>query len=306
MTSQLTTALDLSVVGQVRGPHELWWNSSQCLLYAVGVGCGAADLEFSTENSLGLEQRVLPTFATVAGEGRLFAIPPEVELASGAPQGDEPLDLGFGLVDPTAIRHAGHRIELAGPLPTAARVNVWGSVTAIWDKGSAALVEQESRAHDAETDALLYTARTSLYIVGAGGFGGERGPSSVGTAPSREPDEQVTYHVDEITPYVYRLAHGRHALHSDPRFAAQAGLERPIIAGMCTYGYTGRALLDRLCGRDPARFVSMEGRFAAPVFPGDDLTVKIWVDGDEAVFVTETQRGDEAISHGRCGFRAAS
>jgi acyl dehydratase len=302
--TELMTAIDLSVVGQVRGPQEVWWNSSQCLLYAVGVGCGVDDLEFSTENSLGMEQRVLPTFATVAGEGRAFAVPPELERDAGV-AAEKPLDLGFGPVDPRAIRHAGQRIELARPLPTAARVNVWGSISAIWDKGSAALVEMESHARDAETDELLYTSRVSLYIAGAGGFGGDRGPTTRQEAPDRDPDEQVTYHVGELQPYVYRLAHGRHALHSDPQFAAKSGLERPIIAGLCTYGYTGRALLDRLCGRDPGRFVSMEGRFSAPVYPGDDLTVKIWVEGEEAHFVTETQCGEVAISHGRCAFGSA-
>ena len=55
-------------------PSERSWNSKDCLLYAVGVGAGSIDptgleLEFTTENSKGIEQRVLPTFAVIVGIG---------------------------------------------------------------------------------------------------------------------------------------------------------------------------------------------------------------------------------------------
>lgn len=65
-----------------------------------------------------------------------------------------------------------------------------------------------------------------------------------------------------------------------------AGFDTPILHGLCTYGFTGRALLHTLCGSDPARFKSIDGRFSSPVFPGEALTVNMWVDGNEAVFQT--------------------
>ncbi|HMC52771.1 MAG TPA: MaoC family dehydratase, partial [Acidimicrobiales bacterium] len=100
----------------------------------------------------------------------------------------------------------------------------------------------------------------------------------------------------------YRLSGDRNPLHSDPEFAKRAGFERPILHGLCTYGFTGRALLHTLCGSDPTRFHAMEGRFSRPVYPGDELTVSMWVDGGEAVFRTETQRGEVVIDGGRCRF----
>ena len=68
-----------------------------------------------------------------------------------------------------------------------------------------------------------------------------------------------------------------------------AGFPRPILHGLCTYGFTGRALLHTLCGSDPARFKSMEGRFSKPVFPGETLTVAMWVDGND-VPVSDQER----------------
>ena len=49
------------------------WTSKDCLLYALGVGAGAADpldeLAFTTENTTDVAQRVLPTMAVVLGVG---------------------------------------------------------------------------------------------------------------------------------------------------------------------------------------------------------------------------------------------
>ena len=94
--------------------------------------------------------------------------------------------------------------------------------------------------------------------------------------PDRAPDHQVTYQTSPDQALVYRLSGDRNPLHSDPAFAAMGGFDRPILHGLCTYGFTGRALLHTLCDSDPARFAHVEGRFASPVFPGEALTVSMW------------------------------
>ena len=73
----------------------------------------------------------------------------------------------------------------------------------------------------------------------------------------------------------------------------------PILHGLCTYGFTGRALLHELCGSDVAKFRSMDARFSKPVMPGDTLTVKMWDDGaGAAIFQTVTQDGAVVIDGG--------
>ena len=176
-------------------------------------------------------------------------------------------------------------------------------ITGIYDKGSGAVIARESQSVDAETGEPMFTVRGHTFIRGEGGFGGDRGPSGPRhVPPDRDPDHAVTYLTRADQALLYRLSGDRNPLHSDPAFAKMAGFPRPILHGLCTYGFTGRALLHALCGSDPARFGSMEGRFSKPVFPGDSLTVKIWVDGDEAVFRTENQDGDVVIDQGRCTF----
>jgi acyl dehydratase len=76
------------------------------------------------------------------------------------------------------------------------------------------------------------------------------------------------------------------------------GFEKPILHGLCTWGFTGRALLHTLCDGDPSRFKSMKSRFSKPVIPGDSLTVSMWVDGNTALFRTTNQNGDVVIDQG--------
>jgi hypothetical protein len=65
-------AINPDAVGATAGPVDRSWTSKDALLYALGVGAGASDptgfeLEFTTENSRGITQRVLPPVAAIAG-----------------------------------------------------------------------------------------------------------------------------------------------------------------------------------------------------------------------------------------------
>ena len=97
--------------------------------------------------------------------------------------------------------------------------------------------------------------------------------------PERSPDHEVTYATRDDQALLYRLSGDRNPLHSDPTIAKFAGFDRPILHGLCSYGFTGRGLLHELCGSDVARFKTMDWRFSRPVTPGDTLTVRMWDDG---------------------------
>ena len=117
--------------------------------------------------------------------------------------------------------------------------------------------------------------------------------------PERAADHEVTYATRDDQALLYRLSGDRNPLHSDPTIAKFAGFDRPILHGLCTYGFTGRALLHELCGSDVARFKSMDSRFSKPVMPGDTLTVRMWDDGKgRALFQTVTQEGTVVIDGG--------
>ena len=289
--------INVDAAGTTGPETEARWTSKHTLLYALGVGAGAVDagfeLEFTTENSAGHEQRVLPTFAVVVGQGG----------AGGGSRGLSPL-AALGEFDPAMLVHGEQAIEVEGPIPTDGAVRTTSRIAAIYDKGSGALVVIESSSVDAESGEARFRSRTGLFIRGEGGFGGERGPSGThNQPPEREPDHVVTYTTRPDQALLYRLSGDRNPLHSDPAFAKRAGFDRPILHGLCTYGFTGRALLHALCGSDPGRFRAMQARFSRPVFPGEQLTVSMWVDGHEAVFRTETRPGTVVLDAGHFQFR---
>jgi acyl dehydratase len=276
-------------------PSERSWNSKDALIYAVGVGAGSVDptgfeLEFTTENSDGVAQRVLPTFTTIVGQG-----------GGGR--------ASLGEFDPAMLVHGEQSIRLHGEIPPNGSVSTTTTVAGMYDKGSAGLVVLQSESRHVGSGELAFTNRTALFIRGAGGFGGPRNPEgddesalAAEPLPTREPDEVVSYATRDDQALLYRLSGDRNPLHSDPTFAKRAGFDRPILHGLCTYGFTGRALLHTVCGSDPGRFGAMRARFSKPTMPGDTLTVSVWDIGDRVPgtyrFRTETQRGETVIDAG--------
>ena len=252
--------LDHSLVGVPSEPHLRSWDSKDALLYAVGVGAGLGDplqeLEFTTENSEGIEQQVLPTYAVLIAQA--------------------PMTRSLGDFDRAMLVHAEQYFELHRPLPVAGTVSTTSTVTGIYDKGSGALVVTENVAVDAATGEPLVTSRSGVFIRGQGGFGGPRSTDPPWSLPDRAPDHQVVRETRPEQALLYRLSGDRNPLHVDPKFAARGGFSQPILHGLCTYGVTGRALLRVLCDGDPARFRSMSGRFTRPVLPGEPLTISIW------------------------------
>jgi len=117
---------------------------------------------------------------------------------------------------------------------------------------------------------LLATSRTGQFIRGEGGFGGDRGPASPPAVPGRRPDHVIEQQTRPDQALLYRFTGDANPLHSDPALAARADFARPILHGLCTFGFIGRAILS-LVGNDPARFQSMTARFSTPVVPGDTL-----------------------------------
>ena len=287
--------LNPDAVGSTSEPSERSWDHRDALLYALGVGAGALDptgfeLDLTTENSVGVTQRVLPTFTTIVGQ------------AGGARE-------SIGDFDPAMLVHGEQAIRLHGEIPTAGTVSIVTKVAGMYDKGSAGLVVLESESRHADSGELAFTNRSTLFIRGAGGFGGPRNPEgdeesalAAEPLPTREPDEVVSYATRTDQALLYRLSGDRNPLHSDPTFAKRAGFDRPILHGLCTYGFTGRALLHTVCGSDPARFGAMRARFSKPTMPGDTLTIAVWDIGDDAKgayrFRTETQRGETVIDAG--------
>ena len=272
--------LNPAAVGAVGDIRTMSWNSKDALLYAVGIGAGQNDLPFTTENTKEVQQVVFPTFAVVAGSGTTS-------------QGKSAM-AEIGTFNWAMLVHGSQAITLHRPIPVEAEATVQDKVVAMYDKGKAAVVVTEAETK-LKTGELLWTTRSSVFIRGEGGWDGERGPSGPqNEPPAKAPDHEVTLQTSPDQAFVYRLSGDRNPLHTDPSFAAIGGFDRPILHGLCSYGFTGRALLGALCNNDVTKFKHIEGRFSSPVMPGDALTVRMWnIGAGETVFTTSV--GDRVV-----------
>src|SRR5215213_4049572 len=286
--------LNLDAVGTVSEPAETSWDSKDALLYALGVGAGTDELPFVTENSIDVTQQVLPTMAVVL-------------MSMGGGGMANLVDINWAM-----LVHGEQGVRLHRPIPVSGTVSSQTEITGIYDKGKGAVVVMETRSTDAKTGQPMFDTTMSAFIRGEGGWGGDRGPSGPqNVPPDRAPDHSVTYDTRPDQALIYRLSGDRNPLHSDPKFAELAGFDRPILHGLCTFGFTGRALVHAICGGDPARFKAMDGRFSSPVFPGEALTVNMWIgegndetDGGRAhaVFQTTGDDGRVVLDAGRVTF----
>lgn len=277
--------MDSSAIGISVGPVEQGWTPTDCILYALGVGCAAddplEDLAFTTEHTTGTPQRVLPTYPVVVA-ARLREIYRRIP----------------GL-DMSTVVHGDQSIELHRPLTPDATVMLTTRVADVFDKGKGALLRLESQGRDPQTGELVFTSRAGLFVRGAGGWGGDRGPAAPAWSPTGDPVRTIRYVTAPDQALLYRLSGDRNPLHSDPAVASRAGFERPILHGLCTFGYAGRALLAGVCDADPARFLRLSGRFSRPVTPGQALVTRIWTDVEgHALFDVTLDDGTEVLSQG--------
>ena len=270
--------LDPNAIGATTKPQTFEWTDRETLLYALGVGCDTQDLAFTTENSHEIQQQVLPTFAVI-----------------GCPAFGAAAMIGsfnWGM-----LLHGSQGIKLFAPLPPAGRLSVVSEVVDIQDKGEGknAVVMLKATGTDPETSKAIAESSTTFVIRGAGGFGGEPGQRpQAPEVPARDPDSRVALPTREDQALIYRLSGDRNPLHSDPWFAREmAGFPKPILHGLCTYGFAGRVLVSELGGGDASKVTSIAARFSAVVFPGETLTTSVWRTGPgQALFRTEAANPD--------------
>ncbi|MGK2883029.1 MAG: dehydrogenase, partial [Mycobacterium sp.] len=182
--------IDPNAIGRTTPPQLISWTDRDTLLYALGVGAGLQDLAFTTENSHGIDQQVLPTYAVIIASG--FAAVGSVG------------DFNFG-----RLLHGSQQIRLSAPLPAAGKLSVVGEVADIQDKGEGknAVVVLRGIGSDPDTGDVVAETLSTLVIREGGGFGGVQGqrPPAV-VVPEREPDAQLALPTREDQALIYRLS----------------------------------------------------------------------------------------------------
>ncbi|NYD59201.1 acyl dehydratase [Nocardioides marinisabuli] len=260
-------------IGADLGARTFSWDPSDVLLYHLGIGAGWRPGDQVDEAALrwtldGPGLQVLPSFGVVAPTFHETDPPP--------------LDLPGCDIDLAQVVHGSQSITVHAPLPPSGSASVSTRISDVWDKGRAAVIWQEATA-TTDDGTALWTTRSSIFVRGEGGWGGERGTSATVELPDRAPDTETSYAVTPQQALLYRLCGDRNPLHADPAFAQAAGFPAPILHGLCSYGIVLRELTEQLLDGDAAAVGGFTARFAGVVFPGETIGVRGWREGDRVV-----------------------
>ncbi|MFH1138358.1 MAG: MaoC/PaaZ C-terminal domain-containing protein [Pseudomonadota bacterium] len=264
--------LNLDIIGERIDAGSMDYGTDQVILYALGIGAEVAgELDFLYEKNM----KVFPTFA-------VYPFVPSLM----------PLAARSGINLPKVL-HGEHKIVLHGPIPPRGRFITTAVCQSMYDKGDkGGIVNWVFETRD-ETGRLLFENYAAVIDRSAGNFGGDRGPKSEKLDPpeGQAPDFEVDYLTSPDQAALYRLSGDKNPLHIEKEFAARGGLPRPILHGLCTFGYAGRAVLHQVGGGDPSRLRTLAGRFLGVVFPGEKLTVQGWSRG-EGKYLVRTFAGE--------------
>lgn len=110
----------------------------------------------------------------------------------------------------------------------------------------------EAEIKNSETKQLAAKVLSTIIIRGVGGFG-NKGTISVKypSIPKRTPDHVAEEKTSSNQAFLYRLNGDLNPLHADPDMAALGNFDRPIIHGLCTYGFSARAVYEKFCKNTP-------------------------------------------------------
>uniref|UniRef100_W8BS21 Peroxisomal multifunctional enzyme type 2 n=2 Tax=Ceratitis capitata TaxID=7213 RepID=W8BS21_CERCA len=278
--------------GKIGGIEDTFkYSSKDLILYALGIGASLTnqnDLKFLYENHP--EFTAIPTY--FVQPGLLLSMTSNL-VASALPSGS---------ADLSNILHGEQYLEICDDIPTSGTLTTTGKVFDLMDKGSGALVVTNSDTYD-ESGRLLVKNQSSIFIVGAGKFGGKKTPIAgvipIINAPNRNPDATIHYKTSEDQAALYRLSGDLNPLHIDPDFATLAGFKTPILHGLCSLGFSVRAVLAQYANNNTLLFKAVKARFSAPVIPGQTLKIDMWKEGKRVLYTTTVvETGKQAIIGG--------
>ncbi len=256
-------------------PIHSTYDERDLSIYALGIGAAHDPLD-DKDLSLVYEMhrdgfKSFPTFAVM---------PAMRSFLERAKSGENAPGMNYGL---ERLLPGEQYTEITRPPPQSAEPTHRAKVKEIWDKGKNAVVVNEVKSYDENGDLLIVNEFTSV-IRGAGGWGGERGPTGESNAaPDRKPDAVREEKIPENQALLYRLSGDWNPLHADPAFANAFGFPKPILHGLCTFGYAARHVISAFQGGDPRKFKSIKVRFAESVFPGETIITEMWKESDQKI-----------------------
>ena len=279
------------VIGYELGSTSTQYKATDAILYAATIGASAdpmnvEDLDFTYELSENF--KVMPTFGVVLANFMEFF--DALQACPGLPE-----------YNPMMLLHGEQDTEVFKPFPPEGKINMKSVISDVADKTKGALLTISTEKTLEETGEVIGVDKTRIFIRGIGGFGfkGQTKVEPLPATPDRAPDRTVSEQTAPNQAILYRLNSDLNPLHISPDMAAMGGFEKPILHGLCTFGFSTRAVLKEYCNNDVSAFKSISTRFTSHVFPGETLITEMWQEGDKVIFTTKTAERGKVVIQGQ-------
>lgn len=166
--------------------------------------------------------------------------------------------------------------------------------------GTKLLVHLECRDEDGN---LVNEQIVTSFVRGhdEGRSAGERAPDHKldHALREKEPAGVAVAHVDDDQTFRYSEASGDPMpIHLDEAIAKDSGLPGIIAHGLCTMAMASWGVLSTVGESDTTKLRRLAVRFSKMVFPGEDLTTKVWETGTSdgvTTYAFETYVGDKVV-----------
>ncbi|TEB34648.1 multifunctional beta-oxidation protein [Coprinellus micaceus] len=251
----------------VEPPVEYNYTERDIILYNLGVGATEKELQWTFEGHE--DFAALPTFGVI----------PQFPCSTGLPMDWLPN------YNPAKLLHGEQYLKIHAPIPESGSLVNEARILEALDKGKAAAITTIVETRDKSSGKLIFENQSTVFIRGAGGFGGRRqgkdrgAASSANELPKRNPDAVVEERTAESQAALYRLSGDYNPLHIQPEFAAIGGFDKPILHGLCSMGISAKHVL-----KTYGPYKDIKVRFAGVVYPGETIITEMWKEGTKVIF----------------------
>lgn len=256
--------LSRDIVGTTTGKETFEYTWRDIVIYALGVGAKEDEIEYLYEEGL----KAIPTYGVVPYWGTFGITPPR----------DLPRNVTYLLnLDRQGSLHIAHKLVLHKPInPMGAKLTIEDVVKEVFDwKGKSSVVRSELTAYDEAGDKVFTNIGDTIFRAYSAP-GCPQFPKSEVSFPDREPDFVEKDSLAPTQHLIYRMAGDTNRLHVDIEEAKKQGFEKPIMQGLCSFGYACRLAIKHLIPHEPERMKSIEAQIRSPLYPGSDIELRLW------------------------------
>ena len=277
-------AVDLSKLGTTSEPTSFQLEADRAAAYAAATNDAN------------------PAYSSGEYAPPVFGVVPVFETMGAASAGLVPSEYAMFIV------HGEQDMHFHQPLRPGTTLSTTVTPLAVRVGGSGTRVVMQTESSDDATGDPVLTQYFTIFVRGMsdGESGGPDKPTHdfPEDARSKPLGDSYVVHVDDDQTFRYREASGDPMpIHLDDDFAKSVGLPGIIAHGLCTMAMCSQAVVQRAAAGDPSRLKRLAVRFAANVFPGNDVEVQLYdagttADGAAAYAFEATSKGDVVIKNG--------